>query len=151
MIANRENTSRSKHMIKLTHHVALIALTFALTGSARAEDRMRAGLWELTTAYNGTQNTHNTCFTPTMVELANSSAASMREATEKSLARLGNCTLKDLKLDGNKISTSMVCGAMSLAISSTYSSGAFETISTRTEAGVATASRIKGKFLGACK
>ena len=101
--------------IKPAAMLALIALDFPGAAWLNAEDRMRAGLWEVTTSLNGKPSgpSHNTCYTPAMVALANGPAATLREATEKSGAKTG-CTLKDFKMEGNTISMTQVCGARML-------------------------------------
>jgi hypothetical protein len=138
--------------IKQATILALIGLTFPGAAWLRAEDRMRAGLWEITSTLNGKSPgpSHNTCYTPAMVALGNSPAKSLRDATEKSSAKSG-CTLKDFKMDGNTISMTQVCGPRTLVVSSTYSLDAFDTVATSTEAGVSTATHMKGRRIGDCK
>jgi hypothetical protein len=138
--------------IKTATLLALSALLFPSAVSLRAEERMRAGLWEITSTLNGKSPgpSHNTCFTPAMVALGNSPAKSLREATEKSSAKSG-CTLKDFKMDGNTISMTQVCGARMLVVLSTYSLDAFDTVATSTEAGVSTATHMTGRRIGDCK
>ena len=138
--------------IKTATLLALSALLFPAAVSVRAEDRMRAGLWEITSTLNGKSPgpSHNTCYTPAMVALGNSPAKSLREATEKSSAKSG-CTLKDFKMDGNTISMTQVCGVRTLVVLSTYSRDAFDTVATSTEAGVSTATHMKGRRIGDCK
>ena len=146
--------SRSKKMIRfrLPFQFALIAIALVPAIPLSAEERMHAGLWELSITLDGkSKGSHDTCFTPGMLELTNSPAKLLREATEKAATQGGHCSLKDYKLDGNSISTTMVCGAKSSATSSTYSLSAFDTVNTSTEAGVNVVTHIKGRFLGACK
>ena len=130
---------------------ALVGIMFTVAPLLRAEDRMRPGLWEMTTTLVGKPSrTRSTCFTPAMVELANQPAQMLREATAKAVAKNGLCTLKDFKMDGNTISTTQVCGSKSTTITSTYSRDAFDTVvkSTDHEASLV---RMQGKFLGTCK
>ena len=137
--------------IKTATLLALSALLFPAAVSVRAEDRMRAGLWEVTTTLNGkSSGSHNTCFTPAMVARGNSPAKTLRESTEKQSIKSG-CTLKDFKMDGNTISMTQVCGARTSVVSSTYSVDAFDTVATSTEAGVSTATHMKGRRVGDCK
>src|SRR5450759_420720 len=123
--------------IKTATLLALGALVFPAAVSLRAEDRMRTGLWEVTTTMNGKPSgtSHNVCYTPAMVEMANSPAKMSREAAEKASTKSG-CTLKDFKMDGNTISMTQACGARSDVVSSTYGGDTFETVFTSTEAGV---------------
>jgi hypothetical protein len=126
-------------------------MTFNTAPPLRAEDRMRPGLWEVTTTLDGKPSgTHATCFTPAMVEIANLPVKSLREATEKAVTKNGQCTLKDFKMDGNTISTTQVCGSKSTTIASSYSRDAFDTVVTSTESG-APVVHMQGKLLGACK
>jgi hypothetical protein len=126
-------------------------VVFSATALLYAEDRMRAGLWEVTTTLNPkSSGSHNTCFTPAMVALGNSPEKTLREGTEKSTTKSG-CTLKDFKVDGNTVSMTQVCGARTLVVSSTYSADAFDTVATSTEAGVSMATRMKGRRIGDCK
>jgi hypothetical protein len=138
---------------RLLFQVATIAFALTPTLPLSAEERMRAGLWELTITVDGHSkgNSHDTCFTPGMLELTNSPAKLLREATEKAAIKGGHCSLKDYKLDGNAISTTMVCGAKTLVTASTYSLDTFDTVNTSTEAGVSIVTHIKGRFRGACK
>ncbi len=117
-----------------------------------AEERMRAGLWEVTTSNDTKQPgiTHNECYTPALVKLANSPADVVRETTEKHAVAMG-CTLKEFKAGRNAMSMLKVCGAKSTAISSTYGGDAFETVVTTTGAGAKTVIQIKGKRIGDCK
>src|SRR5450755_1999708 len=138
--------------IKTTTLLALSALAFTAAVSLRAEDRMRAGLWEITSTVDGKPAgpSHNTCYTPAMVALGNSSAKTLREDSEKQSIKSG-CTLKNFKMDGTTISMTQVCGARTLVMSSTYSLDAFETVATTTEAGVSKVVRMKGRRIGDCK
>jgi hypothetical protein len=139
-------------MIKPTISLTLVAVVFSAAALLYAEDRMRAGLWEVTTTLDGKPSgvNGNTCYTPAMVETANLPAKTLREATEKSGTKRG-CTLKDFKMEGNRISMTQACGAKSEVLSSTYSGDTFETVFTATEAGVSTVMRLKGRRVGDCK
>ena len=136
--------------IKLTTLGALVLLAFPAAGWLRAEDRMHAGMWEITTSAGPKPITGNTCFTPAMVEFGNSSASALREAAEKSSAKKG-CTLKDFKAGETSVSMIQICGAKSLTVLSTYAKTSFETVSTSTEAGVSRVLRMTGRRTGDCK
>jgi hypothetical protein len=137
--------------IKSATIFGLVAMTLTAALPLRAEDRMRPGLWEVTTTLDGKPSgTHATCFTPAMVEIANLPVKALREATEKAVTKNGHCTLKDFKMDGNTISTTEVCGSKSTTIASNYNHDAFDTVITSTEGG-APVVHMQGKLLGACK
>jgi hypothetical protein len=132
--------------------LALLAVTFTAAALLRAEERMRAGLWEVTSTTDGKPSgtLGSTCYTAAMVELANTPAKMLREATAMTSTKRG-CTLKDFKMDGNKISMTQVCGARTAVITSTYSGDTFDTVGTSTEAGVTTVIHMKGRRTGECK
>lgn len=113
---------------------------------------MRAGLWEVITTVDGKPSgtKGGTCYTPAMVQLANSPGASLKEATEKTMAAR-HCTLSEFKMEGNKISMKSVCSAGTVATSSTYVVDSFETTSTATAGGITTVSKMTGRRLGECK
>ena len=133
--------------------LALMAASFATAVLLCAQERMRAGLWDVTITNDGKQSggLGATCYTPAMVELANMPEKMIREATEKSISKHGACTLKDFKLEGGKISMTTSCGTTSSVYSSTYSGDTFETIVTVNEAGVKKTIQMKGRRIGECK
>lgn len=112
----------------------LVALIVSGAAWLRAEDRMRAGLWEVTTQHNGETAgvIGKTSYTPAMVKTANMPANLLKETTEKLSTQRG-CTIKSFKMDGNSMSMVKVCGGRTAAISSTYSGDAFDTVDTTTE------------------
>ena len=132
--------------------LALIGLTFTAVALLRAEERMRTGLWEVSTISNGkpTGVLDSTCYTPAMLQVANMPAKMMQEASETAAAKRG-CTLKDFKMDGGTISMVRICPTRSSVISSTYGGDTFETIDTSTKAGVTKVMHIKGRRVGDCK
>ena len=138
--------------IKSTILLALVAITFPGAAWLHAEDRMRAGLWEVTTTIEGKPAgaPRNSCFTAAMVELANTPPKMMREATEKSATKSRACTMKDFKMEGKQIVMTLSCAGQTSTYSSTYSGDAFETVVTTPEAGVKTV-RMKGRRIGECK
>jgi hypothetical protein len=139
--------------IKPVNVLALIALTFTAADLLRAEERMRTGLWEVSTTIDGKPAgvLGSTCYTPAMVELANMPIKTLRQATEKSVTKNGLCTLNDFKMDGNRISMMVSCGVRSSAYLSTYSGDMFETVVTSTEAGVRKVVQMKGRRTGDCR
>ncbi len=135
----------------MTLRLIVLVLAIAVAAPLAAEDRMSAGLWELTTTTGGRPpNVHQTCFTAEMVELGNRPAAVLREETAKSVSKRGLCTLKDFKMEGDTISMTETCGEQTIAMKTKYSGSAFETVSTTTGKG-ARETRIVGRRLGACK
>lgn len=130
----------------------LLSISLSLAAVTHAEERMRAGLWEVITTVDGKPSgtTGGTCYTSAMVQLANSPAPALKEATMKSMTAR-HCTLNEFKLEGRTISMKSVCGPRSLMTSSMYGVDSFETNSSATTGGVTTTSRMKGRRLGDCK
>lgn len=144
--------SEAPHLMLKSTSLALIAIALFVAVFLHAEERMRAGLWEVITTHDGkpSGNTGSTCYTPAMVQLGNTPAANLKEAIAKSMVNR-HCSLTDFKLDGNKVSMTTVCGARSSVVTTTYSADAFETTGTTTNQGVATVTNMKGRRLGDCK
>ena len=138
--------------IKPTTMFALIALTFPGAALMSAQERMRAGLWEVTSSFNGKPSgtLGNTCYTPAMVAFGNQPANAIREATEKTTTKRG-CTLKEFKIDGNTMSMTKVCGLKSSVITSTYTGDTFETVDKSTTNGATEVMRMTGRRIGDCK
>lgn len=138
--------------IKPTTTFALICLTLSGAAWLHAEERMRAGLWEVMSSLNGEPSgtLGNTCYTPAMVATANAPAAEVKKNAEKLSTRQG-CTIKEFTMDGNKMSMTKVCGAKTSVIASTYSSDRFETVDKATKGGVTSEMRMTGKRVGECK
>lgn len=138
--------------IKATTSVALVCLTLAWAACLYAEERMRAGLWEVASSFNGKQSATlgNTCYTPAMVAFGNQPASAIREATEKTTTKRG-CSLKDFKIDGNTMSMTKVCGPKSSVITSTYTGDTFETVDKSTTNGVTEVMRTTGRRIGNCR
>ncbi len=139
--------------MKTTTLLTLIALAFSAAVSLRAEERMRAGLWQIATMLDGNPAGHSskTCYTPAMVEAGNAPAKSLREVTEKQITKSGQCTLKDFKLDGNKIQMTTVCGPKVSVVSSSFTGTTFDTVVKATTAGATTVMHMRGERIGDCK
>lgn len=132
--------------------LALLGLLLAAFSSLRAAERMRPGLWENTVVANGSSTTRTHCVTPAEAASTNLPDDAMRQSVEKAISKSGkgNCTLKDLKVDGNTVSQVMVCGPISYANTTIYRGDNFQTLSRSTKAGVTTVTLLKGRRLGAC-
>ena len=138
--------------IKPTTSIALICMTLAGPAWLHAEERMRAGLWEVMSSLNGEPSgtLGNTCYTTAMVATANAPATEVKQAAEK-LSTAQGCTIKEFTMDGNKMSMTKVCGAKTSVIVSTYSGDRFETVDKATQGGVTSEMRMTGKRVGECK
>jgi hypothetical protein len=115
-----------------------------------AQVSMRAGLWENTITSNGQTVTRNACITAEQEQHSKESAASMRESTEKALAKGGACKLTEFTVVGNTRTEVMVCGKKTIKHSTTFRGDSFETTGTETTAAGVKSSLIKGRRLGDC-
>jgi hypothetical protein len=118
-----------------------------------AADRLMPGLWENTVTSNGQTATRTHCFTAAEAATANLPEKDMREATQKALATTGkgSCTLKDFKVEGNKITQLMTCGTASFRSVTVYHGDSSETTNTTIDGGSVKVALFKGRRLGVCK
>jgi uncharacterized protein DUF3617 len=96
------------------HAVALLSVT-ALIGltapTALAQERMRAGLWEMTTTKGGrTINNSTHCVTAEEARSTNGDAKTVRNMLEASFAE-ASCAVKDMAVTGKTISYVADCGS----------------------------------------
>ena len=134
--------------------LAWTALVVVSAGSLRAEERMRAGLWESAMTSDGKAGLATTrCVTPAEIETTNGSAKMIREYREKVAAKGGKraCTLKDLSVTSDTITAGMDCGASSFVNKTTYHGDSFETVITFTDPAAGKKTVITGRRIGACR
>jgi Protein of unknown function (DUF3617) len=146
-------TRRANHRV----HVILLcmaALAAVVAPAARAEERIRAGQWEMTTTQDGKQiNSGMSCITPEMAASSNTDQPAMRALLETSWAK-ANCTLTALAATANTVSYTVDCapgpGAKTITSASKYHGGTFETELTTTRNGTTTSTVTKGRYIGSC-
>ena len=140
-----------------THAMALLSLT-ALIGvtasTALAQERLRAGLWEMTTTKGGQViNTGTHCFTAEDARSANGDAKTLRDATDASFAK-ASCKVKDLTVTGNAVSYVAECGsgadAHTLSSVASYRGDTVEGQMTVKRGTSAETTTSKGHRVGAC-
>jgi hypothetical protein len=78
-----------------------------------AQDRVRAGLWEITLVQDGTPSTSTYCITPQAAKGMSGDPATVQRYVEQAVSREngGVCTVKNFKLQGNTISLIKACGS----------------------------------------
>jgi hypothetical protein len=90
---------------------------FAVTGIATAgsiaQDRVKAGLWEIAFIQDGAPGTSTYCITPEQAKIMNADAATVQVYVERAVSEenQGVCTLKNFKLEGNTLSLTKACGS----------------------------------------
>ena len=85
--------------------------TGTVIAESLAQDRVQAGLWEITVTQDGAPGTSTYCITPAAARVMNSDAATVQVYVERAVSKEngGDCTLKDFKLQGNTISLIKAC------------------------------------------
>jgi len=90
--------------------LSVTAFSATIAPTAISQERMRAGLWEMTTTKDGaTINTGTRCMTAEETAGNNGDAKATRDMLEKSFAKAG-CVVKDMAVTGKSISYVADCG-----------------------------------------
>jgi Protein of unknown function (DUF3617) len=139
------------------HAMALFsvaALIGANAPAALAQERLRAGLWEMTTTKGGQViNTGTHCFTAEDARSANGDAKTLRDTLEASFAK-ASCKVKDLTVTGNTVSYVAECGsgadAHTLSAAASYRGDTVESQMTVKRATLTDTTTSKGHRVGAC-
>jgi hypothetical protein len=102
--------NRTMNRIHAMALLAVAALAATIAPTAACQERMRAGLWEMTTTKGGaTINTGTSCLTAEQYAGNNGDAKATRDVLEKSFAKAG-CVVKDMAVTGKSISYVAECG-----------------------------------------
>jgi len=90
--------------------LSVVALAATIAPTATSQERMRAGLWEMTTTKGGaTINTGTPCMTAEETAANNGDAKATRDMLDKSFAKAG-CVVKDMTVTGKSIAYVADCG-----------------------------------------
>ena len=129
------------------------ALGGVTASTAIAQERMRAGLWEMTTTKGGeTINSGKRCFTAEEAGGNNGDAKTTRDTLVKSFAK-ASCAVKDIKVTDKTISYTADCnGAQAHELSSVaeYHGDTMEIQMTVKQSTSTYATITKGHRVGAC-
>jgi hypothetical protein len=137
--------------LKLNIVVLSSLATFLALGapSARAQERMKSGKWEVTITSEGKSGTNAHCLPPDQVTMANGSAEQTRTTMEKGATAI-HCKLQDFKVDGDTISYTYSCPASTTKSKTTYHENSYESEVVSTRDGKEHTRQIKGRRLGDC-
>jgi len=109
-----------KRMLACTCFATSTTIGTATAGSI-AQDRVQAGLWEITFMQDGAPSTSTYCITPAAAGVMNSDSATVQGYVERAVSKEdgGGCTLKKFELQGNTLSLIKTCrsGASELTVS----------------------------------
>lgn len=134
--------------------LSVAALAAAIAPAASSQERMRAGLWEMTTTKGGaTINTGTRCMTAEETGASNGDAKVVRDMLDKSFAKSG-CTLKEMTATGKSISYAADCGtgtsAYTLSSTADYRGDNAEIQMTVKHGATVDVMVTKGHRIGAC-
>lgn len=119
------------------------------TSSLAAADRMKSGMWEVTTSESGKSQASTHCVTPDQTKGANGTEQEVRATLEKSAAGL-HCSMQDFALKEPSISYTYACPGRSTTSSTTYHGDAYESVVTSKGSTGSHTREIKGRRLGDC-
>jgi len=120
--------------------IAMLALTAA---AARAADRVQAGQWETTITAGGRDRVMTHCVTAAEASVANGDEKTFRASIVKAAEDAG-CTVKELKVSGNQVSSDGTCGGMQSTSTTIYHGDWYEQTS-------ANGTKVHAKRVGACQ
>ncbi len=131
--------------------IALASIPFVATASssAFAAERMKSGMWEVTTTENGKALANTHCVTPDQVKGSNGTEQEVRSALDKSAAGL-HCTIQDFALERDAISYTYVCPGRSTTSRTTYHGDTYESVVTSKDSAGSRTRQIKGRRLSDC-
>jgi hypothetical protein len=134
--------------------LSVTAFSATIAPTATSQERMHAGLWEMTTTKGGaTVNTGTRCFTAEETAGNNGDAKALRDTLEKSFAK-ASCVVKDMAAIGKSISYVVDCGsgasAHTLSSVAEYRGDTMEIQFTVKRGTSAETTLTKGHRVGAC-
>ena len=102
-----------KRVLAYTCFTTTVAAAGTAIAGATAQDRVHAGLWEITLVQDGTPNISSYCITPQAARGMSGDAATVQRYVEQAVSNenRGACTVKNFKLEGNTISLLQACGS----------------------------------------
>jgi hypothetical protein len=137
--------------------MALLSVTVfsaTIAPTATSQDRVHAGLWQMTTTKAGaTINTRTRCMTAEETSGSNGDAKALRDVLEKSFEK-ASCVVKDIAATEKSISYVVDCGtgasAHTLSSVAEYRGDTFEIQFTVKRGTTADTTVTKGHRVGAC-
>lgn len=154
MRSHSEFLKRTTGRIRVVALLSAAAFSATIASPAVSQERLRAGLWEMTTTKGGaTINTGTRCFTADEAAASNGDQKAVRDRMEKDFAK-ASCVVKDLTVDGKSISYVADCGsgasAHTLSAVAEYRGDTIESEMTVKRATTSDVMLTKGHRVGAC-
>ena len=128
-----------KFSTSLLLSIAMLALTVA---AARAADRVQPGQWETTITAGARDRVLKSCVTAAEANAANGDEKTFRASVVKTAEDAG-CTVKDVKVSGNQVTSDATCGGMQATSTTTYHGDWYEQTSSN-------GTKVRAKRVGAC-
>ena len=119
--------------------IAMLALTVT---AACAADRVRAGQWETTITAGARDRVMKSCVTAAEANLANGDEKTFQQSVVKTAEDAG-CTVRDVKVSGNQVTSDATCGGMQATSTTTYHGDWYEQVSSN-------GSKVRAKRVGPC-
>ena len=119
--------------------IAMLALTVA---EVRAADRVQPGQWETTITAGGRDRVMKSCVTVAEASAANGDEKTFQASVVKTAQDAG-CTVKDVKVSGNQVTSDATCGGMQATSTTTYHGDWYEQVSSN-------GSKVRAKRVGPC-
>ena len=119
--------------------ITMLALTVA---EVRAADRVQPGQWETTISAGGRDRVLTSCVTAAEASAANGDEKTFRASVVKAAEEAG-CTVKDVKVSGNQVTSDATCGGMQATSTTTYHGDWYEQTSSN-------GTKVRAKRVGAC-
>lgn len=130
----------------LTGRILFLAMTLITAVVVAAADRVQPGQWETTlTGAAARPLVTRYCITPAEAKSMSGDLAMLRKYLEDSTAAKtkGRCVVKNVTLDGNRTTVTIVCGKSEVIGTTTYHGDHYESSSSD-------GTTVVGKRLGGC-
>jgi len=119
-----------------------IAMLALIAAEALAADRVQPGQWETTISAGGQDRVMKSCITAAEASAANSDDQTFQASVVK-IAQDAGCTIKDVKVSGNQVTSDATCAGMHATSTTTYHGDWYEQVSSN-------GSKVHAKRVGPC-
>ena len=119
-----------------------IAMLALIAAEALAADRVQPGQWETTISAGGQDRVMKSCITAAEASAANSDDKTFQASVVK-IAQDAGCTIKDVKVSGNQVTSDATCAGMHATSTTTYHGDWYEQVSSN-------GSKVHAKRVGPC-
>jgi hypothetical protein len=119
-----------------------IAMLALMAAEALAADRVQPGQWETTISAGGQDRVMKNCITAAEASAANSDDQTFQASVVK-IAQDAGCTIKDVKVSGNQVTSDATCAGMHATSTTTYHGDWYEQVSSN-------GSKVRAKRVGPC-